>query len=112
MNTDNYVDLNQLDDYKLENSHQDLRGHGLFSTDGTRLGTIRRMLVDPEREHVAALVLDDGRGVPVSEIEIRRGDAYIDPVEEGRWFRPEDNRRDVARGPVAVRRREHPGGPA
>jgi len=112
MNTDNYVDLNQLDDYKLENSDQDLRGHGLFSTDGTRLGTIRRMLVDPDREHVAALVLDDGSGVPVSEIEIRQGDAYIDPVEEGRWFRPEDNRRDVARGRVVVRRREHPGGPA
>ena len=112
MNTDSYVDLAELGDYRLENSHQDLRGQGLYSTDGTRLGTIRRMLVDPEREHVAALVLDDGRGVPVSEIEIRRGDAYIDPVEESRYFRPTDDRRDVKRGPVPVRRRQHPGGPA
>ncbi|KPP94977.1 MAG: PRC-barrel domain-containing protein [Erythrobacter sp.] len=111
MNTDDYVDLADLDDYRLENSDQDLRGHGLYSTDGTRLGTIRRMLVDPEREHVAALVLDDGRGVPVSEIEIRRGEAYIDPVEESRWFRTRDTRRDVERGPVPVRRRDHPRGP-
>lgn len=107
MNTDNYVDLSELDDYKLENSHQDLRGNALYSHDGTKLGTIRRMMVDPEREHVAALVLDDGRGVPVEEIEIRKGDAYIDPVEESRWFRPNDGRRDVERGHVRVRRRSH-----
>lgn len=62
------------------------------------------MLVDPEREHVAALVLDDGRGVPVREIEIRGGDAYIDLVEESRYFKPRPREREMARGPVRVRR--------
>ena len=66
---------------------------------------MRRMLVDPEREHVAALVLDDGRGVPVDEIEIRDGDAYIDPVEESRYFAPPERKRTVARRRVAVSRR-------
>ncbi|MEQ5786367.1 PRC-barrel domain-containing protein [Erythrobacter sp. NFXS35] len=104
MMTDHYVDLDELDDYKLEHRNQDLRGHHLYSHDGTRLGTVSRMLVDPEREHVAALVLDDGRGVPVSEIEIRDGDAYIDPVEESRYFTPRKREREMPRGPVRVRR--------
>ena len=103
---DEYVELSELDDYKLANPEQDLRGHALKTMDGRRLGTIQRMLVDPEREHVAALVLDDGRGVPVSEIEIRDGDAYIDPVEEARYFQPLPRRRTVPRGPIAV----HPRG--
>jgi sporulation protein YlmC with PRC-barrel domain len=105
MPTDRYVDLDALDDYKLEHKDQDLRGHALYSHDGTRLGTVRRMLVDPDRDHVAALVLDDGRGVPVSDIEIRDGDAYIDPVEESRYFQPPERRRNVARGPVRLHRR-------
>ncbi|MBI1401973.1 MAG: hypothetical protein GC147_02005 [Porphyrobacter sp.] len=105
MPTDNYVDLSDLDDYKLEHKSQDLRGHALYSRDGTRLGTVRRMLVDPERDHVAALVLDDGRGVPVEDIEIRDGDAYIDPIEERRFFKPPERRHNVERGPVRLRRR-------
>lgn len=102
---DEYSDLRELDDYHLEHSEQDLRGHALRTNDGKYLGTIRRMLVDPEREHVAALVLDDGRGVPVDEVEIRDDDAYIDPVEEARYFKPEARRRTVARGPVRVKSR-------
>ena len=103
--TDQYKDLADLDDYKLEHHGQDLRGHGLYSTDGRRLGTVKRMLVDPEREHVAALVLDDGRGVPVSEIEIRDGDAYIDPVDEARYFTPPSREYKRPRGVVVVTRR-------
>ena len=64
-----YEDLRELDDYQLENSEQDLRGHSLTTSDGLHLGTIKRMLVDPDRDHVAGLVLEDDRIVPVSEIE-------------------------------------------
>lgn len=102
---DQYTDLHELDDYKLKHSDQDLRGHALYSTDGRKLGIVRRMLVDPERERVAALVLDDGRGVPVDEIEIRDGDAYIDPVEESRYFTPPGRTRNVERRRVGVSRR-------
>lgn len=102
---DQYTELSELDDYQLENSEQDLRGRALRTYDGRRIGTIQRMLVDPERQHVAALVLDDGRGVPVSDIEIRDGEAFIDPVEEARYFKPAARPHTVARSPVAVRRR-------
>ncbi|WP_375290113.1 PRC-barrel domain-containing protein [Qipengyuania sp.] len=103
--TDQYTDLAELDEYQLEHEGQDLRGHGLYSTDGKRLGTVSRMLVDPEHDHVAALVLEDGRGVPVSEIEIRDGDAYIDPVEESRYFKPSKRSYKRKRGVVVVTRR-------
>ena len=101
-----YEKLHELDKYQLENEEQDLRGQALYTTDGNRLGTVRRMLVDPDRDHVAALVLDDDRLVPVSEIEIRNGDAYIDPVEaDGFSAAPATTARNIGRGPVAVRRR-------
>ncbi|MEW9853713.1 PRC-barrel domain-containing protein [Novosphingobium sp. M1R2S20] len=102
---DQYTSLTDLDKYKLENEEQDLRGRALRTYDGRRLGTIQRMLVDPERQHVAALVLEDGRGVPVADIEIKDGDAYIDPIEESRYFKPPAARTTVPRGPVRVRNR-------
>lgn len=101
----NYEDLRELDDYQLENSEQDLRGHALFTNEGERLGTINRMLVDPDRDHVAALVLEDHRYVPVSEIEIRNGDAYIDPVEADGFGTAPKRERNVPRGVVIVQRR-------
>lgn len=100
---DQYTALEDLDQYELANDEQDVRGHALRTTDGRRLGTIQRMLVDPQREHVAALVLDDGRGVPVDEIEIRDGEAFIDPVEEAKYFSPPTRSRAVPRGRVVVR---------
>ncbi|MEE4155305.1 MAG: PRC-barrel domain-containing protein [Erythrobacter sp.] len=100
-----YETLHELDDYKLKNSEQDLRGSALFTFAGERIGTVRRMLVDPDRDHVAGLVLEDHRIVPVSEIEIRDGDAYIDPVQADGFGTAPPVRRNVARGPVAVDRR-------
>lgn len=104
--TRKYEDLSELDDYQLVNEEQDLRGHSLQTTDGLHLGTIKRMLVDPDRDHVAGLVLEDGRIVPVSEIEIRDGNAVIDPVDtKGFANAPARPERNVPRGPVTVRRR-------
>ncbi|WP_156841284.1 PRC-barrel domain-containing protein [Novosphingobium aquimarinum] len=102
---DQFIDLKELDDYQLENDSQDLRGRALRAYDGTRIGTVQRMLVDPEKSKVAALVLEDGRGVPVEDIEIRDGEAFIDPVQESRYFQSEAKRHNVARGPVTVRMR-------
>ena len=97
-----YKDLHELDSYELENSEQDLRGNALYTYDGNRLGTVQRMLVDPERNHVAALVLEDHRFVPVSEVEIRDGDAYIDPVEADGFGVVPPRKREVSRGRVLV----------
>lgn len=100
--TDRYEALQELDDYKLVNSDQDLRGQGLYTDNGTRLGTVSRMLVDPERDHVAALVLEDGRGVPVDEIEIRDGDAYIEAIADSDYFEAPRRATSVERGRVTV----------
>ena len=90
-----YKDLHELDSYELENSEQDLRGNALYTFDGKRL-------VDPERNHVAALVLEDHRFVPVSEVEIRDGDAYIDPVDADGFGVVPPRKREVSRGRVLV----------
>ncbi|MEE4199205.1 PRC-barrel domain-containing protein [Erythrobacter sp.] len=101
-----YEHLKELSDYQLVNDDQDLRGRPLYTTDGTRLGVVERMMVDPDRDHVAALVLEDGRLVPVSEIEIRNGRGYIDPVDaKGFNNAPAGLYRDVKRSPVTVRSR-------
>ncbi|PEQ10569.1 hypothetical protein B2G71_21540 [Novosphingobium sp. PC22D] len=100
-----FDNLRELDDYELVNRDQDVRGHPLKSSDGRNLGIIRRMLVDPERENVVALVLDDGRGVPVDEVEIRDGQAVIDPVEESHFFAPPARSGSIPRNRIGVLRR-------
>lgn len=102
---DQYTALTELDDYQLEHDDQDLRGRALRTYDGQKLGIVQRMLVDPEKSKVAALILEDGRGVPVDDIEIRDGEAFIDPVQEALYFHSETRRHSVARGPVSVRTR-------
>ena len=102
---DQYTELEELDHYKLEHENQDIRGCTLKTYDGRELGVISRMLVDPERENVAALVLSDGRGVPVEDVELRDGEVFIDPVEESRYFKAEDTGRTVPRGSIRARRR-------
>lgn len=100
-----YEDLRELDDYQLVNEEQDLRGHSLQTSDGLHLGTIKRMLVDPDRDHVAGLVLEDDRIVPVTEIEVRDGNAVIDPVDADGFSMAPVRSRNVSRSPVTVRRR-------
>lgn len=74
--------LSELEDWELVNKDQDIRGHALMMRSGRKLGIIRRMLVDRDHERVAALVLDDGRTIPVEDVEIRGGEAYIEDIDE------------------------------
>ncbi|MBB3035246.1 PRC-barrel domain-containing protein [Alteriqipengyuania lutimaris] len=100
-----YENLRELDDYQLVHEDQDLRGHSLMTHDGLHLGTIKRMLVDPDHDHVAGLVLEDNRIVPVSEIEVKDGNALIDPVDADGFELAPTPKRNLSRGRVAVRRR-------
>lgn len=68
--------LERLDRWELEHDSQDVRGWPLLSSSGERIGTIQEMLVDRDRERVAAIRLDDGRALPVEPLEIR-GDVVI-----------------------------------
>lgn len=74
--------LSELSDWELVNSEQDVRGRPLMLATGERLGIIRRMLVDRDNERVAALVLDNGRAIPVEDVEIRDGDVYVETATD------------------------------
>lgn len=63
--------LSDLDDWKVHDSDQDVRGRRLVTTSGTELGTITEMLVDVERERVSGILLENGRSFPVESLEIR-----------------------------------------
>ena len=70
---DRYPKLESLDRYELEHNDQDLRGNTLYTNDGRELGRVDDMLVDTERERVAALRLEDDRIVDIDHVDIRDG---------------------------------------
>lgn len=65
--------LDSLDKYELEHSDQDLRGKTLYTTDGKELGRVDDMLVNTDRERVAALRLEDDRVIDIDHVDIRDG---------------------------------------
>ena len=65
--------LENLDNYELEHSDQDIRGQTLVTPEGRDIGRIEDMYVDPRRERVCALRLDDNRVVDIDHVDIRDG---------------------------------------
>lgn len=81
--TDNYLHtLDDLDDWELVNSDQDIRGCSLQTRSGEPIGTITRMLVDRDSERVAVLVIDSDRVLPIEDVEIRDGVVIVDNVRD------------------------------
>lgn len=66
-----------LSGYKLQESHQDIRGLPLYTAAGVEVGKVDDLLVDEAAERVAAVRMEDGRMVPVEPLEIR-DDRVID----------------------------------
>lgn len=62
--------ISELLDWQLEDDGQDIRGQSLVTALGQSLGVIDDMVVDTDQKRVSAVVLDDGRNVPVENIEI------------------------------------------
>lgn len=69
--------LSQLDDWKLENKDQDLRGRPLQDAAGNTVGTIAEMIVDTNTEYVEAITLRDGTEISTNDIEIANGAVYL-----------------------------------
>ena len=65
-----FEELEVLDDYKLEDQSQDIRGMPLVGPEGERYGIIKDLLVDPDQERVAAVRLEDGRTTAVEPLDI------------------------------------------
>ena len=73
-NDDRFGELEALDSWQLVHDNQDIRGKALVSITGESYGVIKDMLVDKDKEHVAAVKLDDGRIVAAEKLEIRDRD--------------------------------------
>ncbi|MEN3971974.1 PRC and DUF2382 domain-containing protein [Sphingomicrobium sp. XHP0235] len=65
-----YENLDRIDDYELSNEAQDIRGYPLVTADGRRIGKIDDLLVDGDRNEVAAVRLEDGRCTAVEPLDI------------------------------------------
>jgi sporulation protein YlmC with PRC-barrel domain len=73
-NDERFGELEALDSWQLVDDKQDIRGREVTSITGVSYGRIEDMLVDKDKEHVAAVRLNDGRLVAVENLEIRTDD--------------------------------------
>ena len=69
--------LSELDDWKLVDSDQDIRGWPLKGADGRTFGEIREMIIDTDTQYVEALVLDDGTQVPMADVRLDNNAVYL-----------------------------------
>lgn len=69
--------LENLDNYELENSDQDLRGQTLRTPDGKPIGKVDDMFVDTRRERICALRLDDDRVIDIDDVDMRDGEPVL-----------------------------------
>lgn len=69
--------LEELDDWKLVDSSQDIRGRVVKDADGRELGKIASMMIDTDRKRVESVVLESGAILPVAEITIGDDDVYL-----------------------------------
>lgn len=69
--------LASLDDWQLENSHQDVRGKTLVDLQGRSIARIDDMLADLDKEKIVALRLKDDRIVNVDNVDIRDGQPVL-----------------------------------
>ncbi len=82
---DRFGKLEALEAWQLVDDEQDIRGREVVSTTGAAYGRIEDLLVDKDKEHVAAVKLSDGRLVAVDNLEIRADDVvYHDDLAASR----------------------------
>lgn len=86
--------LASLDDWQLEHDEQDLRGRTLVAADGTAIARIDDMLVDLERERVAALRLSGNRVVDIDYVDIQNGTPILLFPQERLEPAPKNLKRD------------------
>jgi len=77
-----YNKLENLEDWELEHSEQDIRNRPLVTTSGDTLGLIDDLLVDRSAERVAAVRLEDGRVCAVEALEIHPSKVIYRPAGE------------------------------
>lgn len=69
--------LRELEDWKVTDQDEDIRGWTLRSPDGRPLGAIRELIADTETQCVETVVLDDGAEYRVADLEIGDGEVHL-----------------------------------
>ena len=104
-----YNKLENLQDWELEHSEQDIRNRPLVTPTGESLGVIDDLLVDRDAERVAAVRLDDGRVAAVEALEIQPDQVIYRPAGEVEAYGTDnvidDNTIQVVEEEVAVGKR-------
>jgi len=77
-----YNKLENLEDWELEHSEQDIRNRPLVTSAGETLGLIDDLLIDRSAERVAAVRLEDGRVAAVEALEIHPSKVIYRPAGE------------------------------
>ena len=78
----NLPELEELEDWALENPGQDIRNRPLVTASGQTIGIIDDMLVDRSAERVAAVRLEDGRVCAAEQLEIHADRVIYQPEYE------------------------------
>lgn len=102
-NERNLYKLDSLDKYELEHSDQDLRGKTLCTNDGKDLGRIDDMLVNTDRERVAAIRLEDDRVIDIDHVDIRDGKpVLLVPQERIPRAAPDFDRKNITSKSIPI----------
>ena len=75
--------LSELNDWKLVNSDQDIRGHKMISADGDTIGEVDDLIVNTRSKLVETIVLADGTEYGAEDIEVDDKKAYLKGTYEG-----------------------------
>ena len=69
--------LSELNDWKLVNSSQDIRGHKMMDADGNKIGVVDDLVVNTRSKLVETIVLEDGAEYGAEDIEVDHKQAYL-----------------------------------
>lgn len=73
-----HVSLSETNDWQLVDDAQDIRGLDVIDATGARLGRVEQLFVNTVTEEISTVLLDDGTGIPVSDLTLRDGVVYVD----------------------------------
>ena len=63
--------LSNLEGWDLEDTESDPRGMAVEAESGQRLGRVRDLVIDTDKERVIAVTLENGKVVPLTVLERR-----------------------------------------
>jgi sporulation protein YlmC with PRC-barrel domain len=69
--------LSHMDDWKLTDDSQDIRGRIVRTPEGRELGTVQDLVADTDTQLVDVAILDTGAEYPVRDLEIRADDVVL-----------------------------------